>query len=83
MTYDQTFELLQSRTGGLVRLKLSGLRARNELHGKIGLLVRADEVDGDGAAGLAVTAVEVLIDGNVHTLYVYPHELEFIGAEDA
>ncbi len=73
-------ERMQSHIGGLVRLTFSRLRSQSSaLHGKIGLLVRVD-----GQSGATLTAaVGVLIDGRVLTLYVYPHELELIGADNA
>jgi len=78
MPSDQTFEQqLQSHVGGLVRVCYDDGGA-SSLNGKIGLLMGGVP---DGARWAA--QIEVLIDGSVKILVVYPNELELIGADDA
>ncbi len=86
MAREQTFEQkLQPHVGGLVRVRCDDGYA-NSLNGKIGLLMSASE---GRAAPTALRAgreapmqIEVLIDGSVRILLLYPQEIELIGADD-
>jgi hypothetical protein len=49
--------------------------------GKIGLLLSVDPAPRWVVEDVAV--VKLLIDGSVRILVVYPHEIEFLGADDA
>ena len=69
---------IHSHVGGLVRFKPVDEHRLTSLSGKIGLLTWADGKYDD----LSMT-ICLLIDGNVRTLYVYPREIELIGADDA
>ena len=86
MTYDQTLEQLKSHVGGLVRVRVGAWRdsraTAREFDGKIGLLMSAFPAFG---AGIRVDAqwVEMLIDGSIKNIFLYPDELEFLGADDA
>jgi hypothetical protein len=76
MPSDQTFEQqLQSHVGGLVRVRSDGGYA-NSLNGKIGLLMSV------ATARVRSAQIEVLIDGSVKKLILYPEEIEIIGADD-
>jgi hypothetical protein len=79
MPGDQTFEQqLQPHVGGLVRVCYGAWAAPRGLNGKIGLLM------GVATSGRALGAqIELLIDGRVRILLVYPHELELLPADDA
>ena len=50
----------------------------NDLNGKIGILMSAPS-----ARSRWPTQIELLIDGSVEKLLLYPGDLEFIGADDA
>ena len=77
MPDDQTFEQrLKSHTGGLVRV-VDEAKVDPALRGNIGLLVSARLLYSRGPV-----RVELLIDGSVKKLLLYPDELEFLGAED-
>ncbi len=81
MAREQTFEQkLQSHMGGLVRVRNYAGDGASGLNGKIGLLMSVSEACRSRSA--RTSQIEVLIDGNVRTLYVYPRELELIGADD-
>ena len=82
MASEQTLvQKLQSHMGGLVRVRCDDGYA-NSLNGKIGLLMSASE--GRAGAGLAAPMqIEVLIDGSVRILLLYPQELELLGSDDA
>ncbi len=68
-------EQIQPHVGRIVKVLCLGYS--DLTYGQLGLLVRARGDD-------AMTAwVDLLIDGRVRTLYVYPGDLELIGAEDA
>ncbi len=73
MPSDQTFgQKLQPHVGGLVRVCYDD-GGTSGFNGKIGLLMSV-------APRLARSAqIEVLIDGSVKILVVYPNELELIG----
>jgi hypothetical protein len=77
-------EQLQSHIGGLVRVRLTSMGAWTQIirnfNGKIGLLVRVDDLGAPSAAGR--WRAEVLIDGSIETLVFYTGDLEFIGADD-
>ncbi len=78
MPDDQTFEQrLESHTGGLVRL-VDEAKVDHALRGKIGLALSAMAMFSRGPV-----RVELLIDGSVRILLLYPDELEFLGANDA
>jgi hypothetical protein len=78
MTDDQTFEQrLKSHVGGLVRV-VDEAKVDPALRGKIGLALSAR-----GMYSRGPVRVELLIDGSVRSLLLYPSELEFLGAEDA
>jgi len=79
MASEQTFEQqLQHHAGGLVRVCYGAWADHARLIGKIGLLMSvATTRTGRGAQ------VEVLIDGSVKKLILYPDELELLGADDA
>jgi len=80
MPSDQTFEQqLQSHVGGLVRVCYGAWAASTGLNGKIGLLMSVPGAHCDDPLALLL---EVLIDGSVRSLIVYPHEIELIGADD-
>jgi hypothetical protein len=73
----QTFErLLKSHTGGLVRV-VDEAQLDPALRGKIGLALSARAMFSRGPV-----RVELLIDGSVKKLLLYPGELEFLGADD-
>jgi hypothetical protein len=78
-------ERLQSHQGGLVRVLYSERRrlymTAREVHGKIGLLVSLKSTDYSYSIDSAM--VELLIDGSVKMILLYPGELEFLGADDA
>jgi hypothetical protein len=77
MPDDQTFEQrLKSHTGGLVRV-FDEAKVDRSLRGKIGLLMSARHLYTRGPV-----RVELLIDGSVKKLLLYPSELEFLGADD-
>jgi hypothetical protein len=76
-------EKLNSHVGGLVRVRCDDGYA-NSLNGKIGLLMSASEGRRSAIRDCgAPMQIEVLIDGSVRILLLYPQELEFIGADDA
>jgi hypothetical protein len=79
MSESSFHERLQSHRGGLVRVsrRASVMWGSRELSSKIGILVEAGSVLYDGGAW-----VDMLIDGKIRPLYVYPGDLEFIGADD-
>ncbi len=82
MPSDQTFEQqVQAHVGGLVRVRYDDGGASG-LNGKIGLLMNASEAEHDPTLA-APRRIVLLIDGSVKKLFLYPHELEFIGADDA
>jgi hypothetical protein len=76
MPSDQTFEQqVQAHVGGLVRVRYDDGGASG-LNGKIGLLMSV------ATARVRSAQIEVLIDGSVKILVVYPNEIELIGADD-
>ena len=80
MASEQTLvQKLQPHVGGLVRVRCDDGRASG-LNGKIGLLM---SVTACKAPWLSRAVVELLIDGSVRSLFLYPDELELIGADDA
>ena len=82
MASEQTFEQqLQSHMGGLVRVRCDDGYA-NSLNSKIGLLMSASEAERGDPTLAAPMQIELLIDGSVSILLLYPHELELIGAVD-
>ena len=79
MPCDQTFgQQLQPHVGGLVRVRYGAWAASSGLNGKIGLLISVADASRRRSA-----QIEVLIDGSVRFLLLYPHELELLGADDA
>jgi len=70
---------LQPHVGGLVRLVTKDSAVVGLSMGKIGLLLSAGPSDRTVLVDHAV--VKLLIDGSVRILFVYPDELELIGAE--
>jgi hypothetical protein len=81
MPGDQTFEQqLQPHVGGLVRVsrRASVMWGSRELSSKIGLLMSVTP----GLVDAAAQWVELLIDGSVRSLFLYPDEIELIGADD-
>ncbi len=87
MPGDQTFEQqLQSHVGGLVQVRVGAWRrgwaASREFDGKIGLLMSTFPAFG---GGISVDAqwVELLIDESIKNIFLYPDEVEFLGADDA
>ncbi len=81
MTREKTFgQQLQPHVGELVRVRIYG-GGVGGLSGKIGLLMSVSEAW--SARSSPTAQIEVFIDGNVRTLYVYPRELELLGADDA
>mgnify|MGYP006966048054 CR=1 FL=1 len=82
MPGDQTFlQQLNSHVGGLVRVRVSAWRegwaATREFDGKIGLLMSTIGASGDAQW------IELLIDGRIKNIFLYPDEVEFLGADDA
>jgi hypothetical protein len=80
---DSSFhERLQSHRGGLIRVgELDSRLVASAFSGKIGLLMSVNTA----CAGLTVEGaqwVELLIDGSVRSIFLYPDELELIGADD-
>jgi len=79
-------ERLLSHRGGLVRVRPGAWRdsraTTREFDGKIGLLMGTFPAFG---AGISVDAqwVELLIDESIKNIFLYPDELEFLGADDA
>jgi hypothetical protein len=81
MASDQTFEQqLQSHMCDLVRVREVYGGIEIDLKGKIGLLMSATRWH---CGPMGEMQIELLIDGRFCSIYVYPHELEFIGADDA
>jgi hypothetical protein len=82
MAREQTFgRRLRYHRGGLVRVRLTYDAARRglaDIGGKIGLLMGVKS--GDILGGVFI---ELLIDGRVRSLLLYPGDLEFLGADDA
>jgi hypothetical protein len=79
MASEQTFEQkLQSHMGGLVRVCYGAWADHARLIGKIGLLMSVATT----RTGRSAQA-ELLIDGSVKKLILYPDEIELIGADDA
>ncbi len=72
-------EKLQPHVGGLVRMRNYGASG---LNGKIGLLMSVSEA-WRSSRPAAPAQIEVLIDGSIRSLIVYPHEIDLIGADDA
>ena len=75
-------EKLNSHVGGLVRVRFGAWAASSGLNGKIGLLMSASEGRAGAADRGAPMQIEVLIDGSVRILLLYPDEIELIGADD-
>jgi hypothetical protein len=76
-------ERLQSHRGGLVRVSRRGpvVWGSKKVSSKIGLLMSVTAGAGwDGREG--AQWVELLIDGSVRSLFLYPDEIELIGADD-
>jgi hypothetical protein len=71
---------LQSHRGSLVQVRADPSGDAIDLNGKIGLLM---DMCTTAYRPLGDVRIELLIDGRVRRIYVYPHELEFIGADDA
>ena len=75
-------EQLQSHIGGLVRVRLTSMgawtRIVRDFNGKIGLLVRVDDL-----GPVAGWRAEVFIDGSIEALVFYTGDLELLGADDA
>jgi hypothetical protein len=87
MPPDTSFlERLQSHQGGLVRVRVGAWRGSwattREFDGKIGLLMSTFPAFG---GGISVDAqwVELLIDESIKNIFLYPDEVEFLGADDA
>jgi len=87
MPPDTSFiERLLSHRGGLVRVRPGAWRdsrtTTREFDGKIGLLMGTFPAFG---GGISVDAqwVEMLIDESIKNIFLYPDELEFLGADDA
>ncbi len=74
-------EKLQPHVGGLVRVVTKNSAVDGLSMGKIGLLLSVDPAPRWVVEDVAV--VKLLIDGSVRILVVYPHEIEFLGADDA
>lgn len=70
---------LREHVGGLVRVRCDDGRASG-LNGKIGLLM---SVTAFKAPWLSRAVIELLIDDSVRILFLYPDEIELIGADDA
>ncbi len=81
MSESSLLEQLKSHMGGLVRVRCDDGYA-NSLNGKIGLLMSASEAERDDHYVGEPMQIEVLIDGSVRILLLYPHELELLGADD-
>jgi hypothetical protein len=74
-------EKLQPHVGGLVRVVNKDSAVDGLSMGKIGLLLSAGPAPRWVVEDVAV--VKLLIDGSARIFLVYPHDLEFIGADDA
>ena len=83
MSETSFLEQLKSHVGGLVRMCNYGGGGASGLNGKIGLLMSVSEAWRSSRPAEALEQIELLIDGSVRSLIVYPHELEFLGADDA
>jgi hypothetical protein len=87
MAREQTLvQKLQPHQGGLVRVRVGAWRGSwattREFDGKIGLLMSTFPAFG---AGISVDAqwIELLIDESIKNIFLYPDEVEFLGADDA
>jgi hypothetical protein len=85
MTREQTFEQqLKSHQGGLIRVRVGAWRegwaTTREFDGKIGLLMRT--LPGFAGSDYA-QFIELLIDESIKNIFLYPDEVEFLGADDA
>ena len=84
---------LQSHVGGLVRVADHPVAFLSLpwLSGKVGLLLSARPVTRRGlgdpepdrlGAGVALAAIDIFVDGSVHSCEVKPKFLDLVGAED-
>jgi hypothetical protein len=77
---------LQSHVGGLIRVRVGAWRGSGsttrEFDGKIGLLMSTFPAFG-GELSVDAQWVELLIDESIKNIFLYPDEVEFIGADDA
>jgi hypothetical protein len=86
MSESSFHEQLKSHQGGLIRVRVSAWRegwaTTREFDGKIGLLMSTFPAFG---GGISVDAqwIELLIDGSIKNIFLYPDEVEFLGADDA
>jgi len=80
----QTVEQLQSHVGGLVRVADHPVAFLSLpwLNGKVGLLLSARPLAGRLAGGDALAAIDIFVDGSVHSCEVKPKFLDLVGAED-
>ena len=76
---------LQSHIGGLVRVADHPVAFLSLpwLNGKVGLLLSARPLARRGlGAGVALAAIDIFVDGSVHSCEVKPKFLDLVGAED-
>jgi hypothetical protein len=76
---------LQSHVGGLVRVADHPVAFLSLpwFNGKVGLLLSARPLSRRGlGAGVALAAIDIFVDGSVHSCEVKPKFLDLVGAED-